>query len=113
MRRFYEIYAVVRINVVGELLVAIRIHVPTLSVLGFLDEVSNALCGDHFNPSVPPSDSQFQRLKFCRILVKFCIAVFLPIVAGQARLSDGHTLRNNMLVCLIVLILYTFLDRLE
>jgi len=56
-RRFYEIYAVVRINVVGELLDAIGIHVPTLSLLGFLDEVANALCGDHFNPSVPPSDS--------------------------------------------------------
>jgi hypothetical protein len=56
-RRYYEIYAVVRINVVGELLDAIRIHVHTLSVLGFLDEVTNALCGDHFNPSVPPSDS--------------------------------------------------------
>lgn len=55
--RIYEIYAVVRINVVGEPLVAIRIHVPTLSVLGFLDEVINALCGDHFNPPVPPSDS--------------------------------------------------------
>jgi hypothetical protein len=56
-RRFYEIYLVVRINVLGELLDAIVIHVPTISVLGFLDEVANTLCGDHFNPSIPPSDS--------------------------------------------------------
>lgn len=56
-RRYFEMYALVRINVVGELLDAIRIHIPTLSVLGFLDEVTNALCGDHFNPSVPSTDS--------------------------------------------------------
>jgi hypothetical protein len=56
-RIFCEIYAAVRINVLGEFLDAIRIPVPTLPVLGFLDEVTYALCGDHFNPSFPPPDS--------------------------------------------------------
>ena len=56
-RRFCEIYAVFGVNIAGKLLGAIRIHVRTLPVLGFIDEVTNALCGDHFNPSVAPSDS--------------------------------------------------------